>query len=161
MVDIKRTALPGVGIRHDFRTKDGKLIGVISRRTGRHEVFVCDADDPDTPRETFELTEDERQALIELLGGSQIVEELSQLQQQIEGLAIDWIPIPEGSPFDGRPLGDTAARTRTGVSIVAVLRNGTAAPAPGPEIELQVGDTLVVVGTGRGIQQLVELLHTG
>jgi TrkA domain protein len=150
-----------VGLRHDFRTRDGMLIGVISHRSGRSEVFVCAANDPDTPLETFELTEDERRALVEILGGSKIVQQLSSLQQHVEGLAIDWIPIPENSPYAGRPLGDTAARSRTGVSIVAVLRNGSATPAPGPEVELASGDTLVVVGTAQGIQRLTELLLTG
>jgi TrkA domain protein len=33
MVEIKQTSLPGVGLRHDFRTRDGTLIGVISHRS--------------------------------------------------------------------------------------------------------------------------------
>lgn len=161
MVEIKQTQLPGVGLRHDFRTKDGKLVGVISHRTGHSEIFVCDADDPDTAREIVDLDPDERRALVELLGGSRITQQLSRLTTEIEGLSIDWIDVPTASPYDRRPLGDTQTRTRTGVSIVAVLRNGTASPAPGPDVELRTGDTLVVVGTARGIQRLVELLHTG
>jgi TrkA domain protein len=52
-------------------------------------------------------------------------------------------------------------RTRTGVSIVAVLRGDQAIPAPGPEAELKPGDYVVVVGTPRGIEQVVELLRAG
>lgn len=161
MPEIRETALPGVGLRHDFRTKDGRVVGVISHRTERFELFIAGADDPDSPDDTLILTDEERRALAELLGGSQITEHLAKLQQDVEGLAIDWVPVPEASPFAGRTIGDTQARTRTGVSIVAVLRNGTAAPAPGPEQQLAVDDTLVVVGTSEGIQRLIELLGTG
>jgi TrkA domain protein len=52
-------------------------------------------------------------------------------------------------------------RSRTGVSIVAVLRGEQAIPAPGPESGLEAGDYLVVVGTARGIEEVVELLHHG
>lgn len=161
MVEIKQTTLPGVGLRHDFETKDGRRIGVISHRTGHYELFICEAEDPDSPHEIIDLDADERRALAELLGGSQISEELSRLQQEVEGLAIDWITLPSGSPYDGHTIADTQTRTRTGVSIVAMLREGAAAPAPGPEHELRSGDTLLVVGTAEGIQRLVELLHTG
>ena len=61
----------------------------------------------------------------------------------------------------GGTIGDTGARTRTGVSVVAILREGSAHPAPGPEAELRAGDTLVVVGTPRGIEELAVLLRSG
>ncbi len=161
MVEIQETALPGVGIRHDFLTTDGRRIGVISHRTGRRELFICKADDPDTPIEVIDLDREESGALADLLGGSKVVEQLSRLQQEVEGLAIDWIPIPISSPYVGRTLGETGARTRTGVSIVAILRDGAAAPAPGPDHTLAGEDTLVVVGTPNGITRLIELMHTG
>ena len=46
-------------------------------------------------------------------------------------------------------------------SRVAILREGSAHPAPGPEAELRAGDTLVVVGTPRGIEELAVLLRSG
>lgn len=89
------------------------------------------------------------------------MEGLGKLQQVVEGLAIDWLPIGPGRPYVGRTIGDTRARTRTGSSIVAVLRLDEAFPAPGPEFRIEAGDTLVVVGTSRGIEHLVEILHAG
>jgi TrkA domain protein len=86
-----------------------------------------------------------------------VVEHLADLQR-IEGLAIDWLAIRSGSPYAGRTIADTQARSRTGVSIVAVLRDGSAIPAPTPDVRLQAGDTLVVVGTIDGISALADLL---
>lgn len=91
----------------------------------------------------------------------QVAKELAELERDVEGLAVDRLPLPSDSPYAGRSIGDTAARTRTGVSIVAVLRDGSAHPAPGPEAELRGGDVLVVVGTPRGIEELAVLLRSG
>lgn len=161
MAEIKETALPGVGIRHEFTTKDGRIVGVVSYRTGRHELFISDAGDPDTPIEQIDLEDDERRALTDILGASQIAASLGRLQQRVRELAIDWIPIDEGTPYAGRTIADSQARTRTGVSIVAVLRSGTAIPAPSPDEQLRPSDTLVVVGTPSGIRDLSDLLGGG
>jgi TrkA domain protein len=86
-----------------------------------------------------------------------VVEHLADLQR-IEGLAIDWLAVRPGSPYAGRTIADTQARSRTGVSIVAVLRDRGAIPAPTPDVRLDAGDTLVVVGTTEGISALTDLL---
>jgi TrkA domain protein len=118
---------------------------------------VYDRADPDACQEVIQLTDDEADALAELLGAARLVEHLAGLQR-IEGLAIDWLPIRPGSPYAGRTIADTQARSRTGSSIVAILRHDRAIPAPTPDAGLQGGDTLVVVGTADGIKELSRLL---
>ena len=157
-MDIQETALPGVGLRHDFTTRAGRQLGVVTHRTGRRDLLVYDREDPDACQESVELTGEEAEALGELLGAAQVVEHLAGLQQRIEGLAIDWLAIRPGSPFAGRTIADTQARSRTGVSVVAVLRDRGAIPAPTPDVRLQPGDTLVVVGTPQGVTALTDLL---
>jgi TrkA domain protein len=161
MATVSETPLPGLGVRFDFVTRAGTRLGVLQRQGGRIDLVVYDPADPDTVSESLTLEEDDARTLAELLGTSRVVEDLQRLRQRVEGLAIDWLPLGQGSPFAGRPLGDTAARSRTGVSIVAVLRGDEATPAPGPEQRLQAGDTLVVVGTPRGIEDLAVILRTG
>jgi TrkA domain protein len=157
-MDIQETNLPGVGLRHDFTTKAGRQLGIVTHRTGRRDLLVYDRNDPDACQEVIQLTDDEADALAELLGAARLVEHLAGLQQQIEGLAIDWLPIRPGSPYAGKAIADTQARTRTGVSIVAIVRGDGAIPAPTPDVTLQPGDTLVVVGTGKGVKALSSLL---
>ena len=60
-----------------------------------------------------------------------------------------------------RPLGDTALRSRTGVSVVAVMRAGEAHPSPMPDFILTAGDLLVVVGTNEGLDNAVKILKRG
>jgi TrkA domain protein len=156
-MDIHETALPGVGLRHDFTTRTGRQLGVITHRTGRRDLLVYDREDSDACREVVELTGDEAEALGELLGADRVVEHLAELQR-IEGLAIDWLAVRSGSRYADHTIADTQARSRTGVSIVALLRGGGAIPAPTPDVRLEAGDTLVVVGTTDGISALSDLL---
>lgn len=158
---VNEIPLPGIGVRYEFSTEDGAHVGVVHHRSGVRELVSFDRDDPDTSHVLVRLGPDDSRTLAELLGVSQVAKDLAELGQDLEGLAVDRLPVPYGSPFDGRTIGDTGARTRTGVSIVAVLRAGSAHPAPGPEFGLRGGDTLVVVGTPRGIEDLVVLLRTG
>jgi K+:H+ antiporter subunit KhtT len=161
MTEVKGTELPGVGVRYEFVTEDGKRVGVVSHRSGRREIYVADRDDPDRFERVLGLTENDARTLAEMLGASRVAEELAELHQKVEGLAIDWLPVREDTTFANRTIGAARIRTRTGVSVVAVLRGDQAIPAPGPEVEIKPGDYLVVVGTPRGVEKVVELLRAG
>jgi TrkA domain protein len=161
MSEIREVKLPGVGVRYEFETQDGHVVGVVTHRTGRREIYVSREDDKDRFDLMLGLTNTDARILAELLGASRVAEELADLQQRIEGLVIDWLPLREDSPYSNRPMGDARIRTRTGVSVVAVVRGEEALPVPGPEVTLQAGDYLVVVGTHRGIEDLVEILRAG
>jgi TrkA domain protein len=161
MARIEKTDLPGLGVRYDMLTSEGLRVGVVHHRAGRRQFFVCPPDDPDSAFVNVNLTEDEAHSLIDILGGSQVVEGLARLQQHIEGLAIDWLPVEAGFAAARATIGDLRVRTRTGVSIVAVLRGDIPHPAPDPSFSIEAGDTLVVVGTPEGIQQVVEIIRRG
>jgi TrkA domain protein len=158
MPEINETELPGLGLRHDFMARCGQRVGVVSRPSGKRELLLYDTHDPDAVRDTVDLTQEESGALAELLGGSAVTEHLAGLTQGvIPGLSIDWSPIP--ATFAPRTIGDLGIRTRTGASVVAVIRDGEAIPAPGQEFELRSGDTAVIVGTADGIKAAEELLQ--
>lgn len=161
MTEIHEVKLPGVGVRYEFETAEGKRIGVISHRTGLREIYVSRPDDPDEFKRALGLSADDARTLAELLGATRVAQQLSELQQRIEGLVIDWLPIRDDSPYVGRTIGETRIRTRTGVSVVAIVRGEDAVPAPDPNQSLNSGDYLVVVGTARGVEQVVELLRAG
>jgi TrkA domain protein len=161
MTDINEVHLPGVGVMHEFFTRSGKRVGVITHRSGRKEIIVAAESDPDASRSVLDLGEQDARTLAELLGGSRVTEALAELQQQVEGLSIDWLPVRSDSPYVGKSIADAQVRTRTGVSIVAILRGEEPFPAPEPDFVFRSGDYLVVVGTARGIEGVVELLHNG
>lgn len=160
-MDINETLLPGVGLRYEFDNTDGDRIGVIAHRKGDFEVFVYTAKDPDTARRVFRLTEREAEALSQILGAPRMVESYADLTKEIPGLEAGQIEIGPGSPFAGRPLGETKARTRTGASIVAIVRDDRVLASPGPEDTLRAADVLVVIGTADGIAAVRQLIDQG
>jgi TrkA domain protein len=159
MSEVQETRLPGVGVRHEFTTVGGERMALLTHRSGRREIAVYDRDDPDACHTVLHLSADDTRTLGELLGTSQVSEAVLGTQQ-IEGLALDWITLPAGSPFDGASIADGQFRTRTGASIVAVIRGSTTIPAPEPTTTFEGGDVLVAVGTPEGLTRLRSLLES-
>lgn len=160
-MDVERTPLPGVGLRYEFETERGRRVGVVTHRSGKRELIVYDADDPDSASEDVQLTGDESNVLAELLGTARIVERLADLERQTKGLVSRQLRIEPGSPYDGRTLADTHARARTGASVVAVVRNGEVIASPRPEFRFEGNDTIVVIGTDAGTSGVETLLREG
>lgn len=158
VVKLTETRLPGVGQRIEFITEDGRRVGVVHMHGGRRELFLCSPEDPDAVTSNLRLSDDESHALADALGGTSVVERLEGLGQQVEGLAIDWLAVDAGSGVVGSTIGAEQIRTRTGVSVVAVIRDGNAHPAPEPDFEIASGDVFVVVGTSDGVASLVDIL---
>jgi TrkA domain protein len=161
MTEIQETQLPGIGVRHDFVTKAGERIGMISHRTGRRDLLIYDRSDPDACQVVVRLEEQDSRILADLLGASHVTERLTKLQQSVEGLTIDWVPIGAAWASAGRMIQDTQLRAQTGVTIIAVIRDEQTIPVPGPDFHLQAGDTAVVIGTPEGIQKAFALLQGG
>lgn len=157
MPDVTETQLPGVGVRHEFTTAAGERVGVLSLRSGRRDLVVYDRADPDVASTVVHLDRDDTRTLAELLGATQVSEALTAVQQKLEGLAIDWISLPASSPVAGSTIAEGHFRTRTGASIVAVVRGDETIPAPGPEYRFEAGDVAVAVGTPEGLAQLRDL----
>jgi TrkA domain protein len=160
-VNVEVTPLPGIGVRKEFATRNGRRIGVVTQRDGKIALIVSKADDPDACLAELPLTSDEAGALANLLGAPQLVAQLTEEHREMPGIYTKQIPVDQGSPFDGRTLGDTALRTRTGVSVVAVMRAGQVHPSPAPDFTLTGGDLMVTVGTSEGLDNAVKILKRG
>lgn len=160
-MEVEQTALPGIGLRHDFTTQAGKRIGIVSHRTGRRDLVIYDREDPDRACEVVKLNDEEADALVELLGAPRIVQRLNRAHEEVEGLVSLQLPIPPGSPYIGRPMGDARVRTRTNASIVAVVRAGQVFASPGPEFVFAAGDIVVAVGSADSTAEVVDILAEG
>ena len=169
--EIHETALPGVGVRYELTTRTGVRLGVVAHRRGRRDLLVYDGVHPDAARESVALTAAESTVLAAVLaapaggeGGSRGERRAGDPVPTRRGhpvgqFAVDWVPVPPGSPYAGRTIATAGVRSITGVSIVAVLRADVAFPSPGPDFRLEAGDTALVVGTPDGVAALIELLE--
>ena len=161
MAQVEQTPLPGIGVRYDFTTGDGRRLGVVHRQNGCKDLYVGSSDDPATATPVLTLGDDDVHTLVEVLGGSRVTENLARLQEFVEGLAIEWLQVSPGSPVAGASIAAAGIRARSGVSVVAVLREDQTHPAPGPEFRISAGDTLVVVGTPEGVTAAAGILRAG
>ncbi|GLK17091.1 MULTISPECIES: cation:proton antiporter regulatory subunit [Herbiconiux] len=161
MVDVKRVKLPGVGVLHTFVTSDGGKVGVIAHRSGHSDLIsFSDDEDGDATKVSLRLSDDEAHTLAELLGGTQITESLTALDQ-IPGLSIDWFTVDYEDHIAGQPLGSPADRGIAGLTVVAVVRGDSANPAPAPDFKVFPGDTLVVAGSPEKVAKAFAFFRTG
>jgi TrkA domain protein len=154
VVDLEETLLPGVGVRYELRTHAGRVVAIVVARDGSAEMAVYDRRDPDEATLALRLDPEEVDALAEVLGAPRLTQRFADLSKEVPGLEAAHFPIRPGSPFDGRTLGDTRARTLTGCSIVAIVRATGVVPSPRPGDRLGAGDILVAIGSEPGLQQL-------
>ncbi|KUH93243.1 cation:proton antiporter regulatory subunit [Mycobacterium sp. IS-3022] len=160
-MEVNEVLLPGVGLRYEFDTRDGERVGVVARRSGDFDVVVYHVDDPDQAQHVFRLNREEADALAQILGAPRIAERFADLTREIPGLNAGQVVLEPGSPFVDRPLGETRARTRTGASIVAIVRDDSVLASPAPTELLRVGDVLVVIGTEDGVRGVENIVTKG
>jgi TrkA domain protein len=161
-VDLRETRLPGVGVKYAFRTHQGGRVSVIMHNDGLREIYFYRRGDDDEPTAVIELHDDEARQLGAIIGGAyerpKIVEEL---EMALGELQIEWIPVPDSSPAIGLTLAAAGLRARTGVTVIAILREPESVSGARPEDVIKQGDTLVGVGKAGQFAQFRRMLAEG
>lgn len=142
--DVTEVALPGIGQRYDLRAVEGGTVTVVIHHSGRRDLYVLEADEP---KAAVTLTDSQARSLGAILGGAYfkpaVVEEIEAV---IGGLLIDWVTLDESSPGAGKTVAELEVRSRTKMTIAAILRDHVPLVAPEPTETLLPGDRLVIIG---------------
>ncbi len=72
---------------------------------------------------------------------------LRDLVQAARNVEVRWLSVDAGSAVAGQTLAQSQLRTRTGVSVVAIVRDGALLGNPEPDAPLQVGDRVAIIGS--------------
>ncbi len=159
--EVRETRLPGVGVKYSLRTAHGDRLAVIQHTDGMREIYLFQGDEEE-PRAVVQLEDDESRQLGAVVGGAyarpKIVEDL---EMAIGELAIEWVPVPDASPAIGKTLAECGFRAKTGVTIIAILREPEPVAGAQPGDVIQKGDTLVTVGKLGEYAAFRRLLATG
>ena len=161
-VDLRETRLPGVGVKYTLRLAQGGRLAVILHMDGQREIYHYARASDDEPSAVIELHDDEARQLGAVIGGAyerpRIVEEL---EMALGELQIEWIPVPDTSPAIGLTLAECGLRARTGVTVIAILREPEPVSGAQPGDVIQKGDTLVAVGKAGQFGEFRRLLREG
>ncbi len=161
-VELRETRLPGVGVKYGFRMDDGGRLAIILHNDGRREIYYFRHETDDEPRAVIRLDDDEARQLGAVIGGAyerpKIVDDL---EMALGELLVEWVPVPDTSPAIGRSLAECAFRARTGITIVAILREPEPVAGAQPSDVIQQGDTLVTVGKAGQYSAFAKMLAAG
>ena len=161
-VELRETRLPGIGVKYGFRTADGSRLAIILHNDGQREIYYYRRPDDAEPSAVIHLHDDEARQLGAVIGGAyerpKIVEDL---ELALGELTIEWVPVPDASPAIGRSLAECGFRRRTGITIIAILREPEPVSGAQPDDVIQRGDTLVTVGRAGAYAAFRRLLAQG
>jgi TrkA domain protein len=146
-IDLRETRLPGIGVKYSLALAHGGRLAVILHNEGLREIYYFAHGDDEEPRAVIKLEDDEARQLGAVIGGAyerpKIVEDL---EMAFGELAIEWVPVPDTSPAIGKTLAECAFRAKTGITIIAILREPDPVTGAQPHDVIQEGDVLVTVG---------------
>lgn len=156
-MEFKETDLPGIGKKFSVITSAGDKLTVIMHVTGKREIFVFEPEDYDEPSCDVVLTEEEANQLGSVLMGTFYKPEQEREKEVlIENLAIEWVKIPPTSPIAGKSIKDSEIRKKSGVTVIAIIKENEAIVNPKPEEIISAGDTIVIVGTREQVEKFMK-----
>jgi TrkA domain protein len=146
-VDLRETRLPGIGVKYGFRTSEGGRLAIVLHNDGVREIYFFRHERDDEPSAVIRLDDDEARQLGAIIGGAyerpKIVEDL---EHALGELTIEWVPVPDDSPLLDKTLAECGFRAKTGITVIAILRDPEPIAGAQPSDRIQRGDTLVTVG---------------
>lgn len=161
-VDLRETRLPGVGVKYTLRLDTGARLAIILHNDGKRELYWFSRGRDEEPRAVITLDDDEARQLGALLAGAygrpKIVEDL---EMALGELLIEWVPVPDASPWIGQTLAECGFRAKTGVTVIAIFREPEPVSGARPDDVIQCGDTLVTVGKAGQYASFRRLLDGG
>lgn len=85
--------------------------------------------------------------------------QMSEIAEALAGASTETLVVGAGSGADGKTIGELMLRSRTGATVIAVVRDGHTDINPGPELRLQPEDVLVLLGSPGQVDQAVEHIN--
>jgi K+:H+ antiporter len=91
--------------------------------------------------------------------GSGNKELLLRLRNTMRVIETEWVRLTEDSAMLGKTIGELEIRSETGTSVVAIIRGDDLLANPEPEVALQTGDLISILGTPDQRAAFKELAH--
>lgn len=159
---IRTSDLAGVGKRISIQTAEGKLVVLIIHHTGKKELFFFKKMDADQADFSLTLTgEESRELAAQLLGITYQPAALDKMKAFRKEIVMEWLEVEKGSPLAGKSIMESQIRTRTGASVIGIIKGDELVASPGVKEVIKEGDTLIAVGKAKQIEALEAICSGG
>lgn len=152
-----------MGHKFQIETVSGDRLTIVINDDGRRELYHFAANDANRVASVVTLQDSEARQVAGIIGGlTYVPKALPSAELLLDDLVLEWFAIPRGAYATGKTIRDLAVRTKTGASIVSIIRDGkTNILNPEADTLLEAGTTLIVAGDRRTIGALKALLTDG
>ncbi|MCS7263673.1 MAG: cation:proton antiporter regulatory subunit [Armatimonadetes bacterium] len=153
---VRETTLPGVGKKFSISLQSGDELVIIVHTAGEREIFLFRRG-AEEPCAEIELTDTEAREVALILGGAAYEPTpLHQAELVLRGLVLDWLTVSPELPLASHSIAELQIRKRTGISVIAIRRGEKIIPNPDPSERIEIGDLLLLVGTGEQMRRFQE-----
>lgn len=157
-MQTKMVDLPGVGKKISLITAEGNMIVLIIHHSGKRELFFFDDHNDDEADYCVDLSANETRELgAQLLGATYQPVDIDTMKTFKNKLVMEWVKLVAKSPIANQTIGEAEIRTKTGASIIAILRGEDLIVSPEVEEVMNPGDTLMAAGKSEQIQAFESL----
>ncbi|AIG98115.1 MULTISPECIES: cation:proton antiporter regulatory subunit [Archaeoglobus] len=151
--------LSGVGTKYEIDTPDGK-VAVVFLDTGKIQLYILEKSCGKPCCVT--LTAEEARRVASVLSGSILEREEEGMELSLPGLAelriaVHTYTVPKR--LSGKSIGELGIRSKTGATVIAVLKKEKTIISPSPETVLEPGDKVVVIGEKHQIENFEKFLR--
>lgn len=153
-MDFKESDLPGIGKKFTVKTSYDQTLRIILHLTGKREIFIYGNEDDEDAIYDLELGDEDANLIGSILMGTYFKPEQEKKREFIlSKLSIEWVEVPKNNQLANCSILDNQIRKKTGVTIIAIIRNKEIILNPDPNEIIREGDTLVIVGTSEKTEQ--------
>jgi TrkA domain protein len=149
----RKTELPGVGTKHTLDLEGNGQLVAVCHRVGHWELARVDPEGASVS--LLQLSAEEAAELGRVLSHEEFPQEDPRREMLFRTVALEWVTLEEDSPLGGQTLAQSGIRATTGASVIAVVRGDESIPNPPPDLRIETGDTLVLLGRREQVEQFL------
>lgn len=142
-----------------LRTSDDHKVIATVHDDGKRELAFFNSEKASDPHLQLQLEDADARRLGAILSGTMFRQSLPpEISERLGDTVVDWMRISEGSSAAGKTLEEIDLHRRTGMTVVALMRDDEFIDAPSATTRLEVGDRIIIVGQLRQMPLVMDQL---
>lgn len=154
-MELKSSDLPGVGKKFTLDISENCVLVVIIYHNGKRELYFLKDEDAEEPIYTTTLSDEDSRMLATILMGVDYQPVTERQAHMLHGqILVEWLEVSDNSQLVGKSIAETELRSKMGVTILGIERNGDLIGSPDIDEIIKKGDVLMVSGKKENINKV-------